>query len=184
MKIPSSDGDARHEQYSADAVANRAKNEEANKKSHVDQAVLDRGYLQTSITYYRERLGFQLDFQGPDDGPFWAGVSRDGIGIMLKAIAPDVLPVQTTPGTNGPLRTRTSTAWTLMRSMEFELMRAVVERSCRSSMRGCGDLRPPMPTGMSWPSISSATSRATAGHRETGSRRRLARDRAQLICSR
>ena len=48
--------------------------------------------LQTSIAYYRERLGFQLDFQGPDDGPFWAGVSRDGIGIMLKAIAPDVLP--------------------------------------------------------------------------------------------
>ena len=48
--------------------------------------------LQTSITYYRERLGFQLDFQGPDDGPFWAGVSRDGIGIMLKAVAPDVLP--------------------------------------------------------------------------------------------
>ena len=47
--------------------------------------------LQTSITYYRERLGFQLDFQGPDDGPFWAGVSRDGIGIMLKAVAPDVL---------------------------------------------------------------------------------------------
>ena len=48
--------------------------------------------LQTSITSYRERLGFQLDFQGPDDGPFWAGVSRDGIGIMLKAIAPDVQP--------------------------------------------------------------------------------------------
>ena len=49
--------------------------------------------LQTSITYYRERLGFQLDFQGPDDGPFWAGVSRDGIGIMLKAVAPDVPPI-------------------------------------------------------------------------------------------
>ena len=48
--------------------------------------------LQASITYYRERLGFQLDFQGPDDGPFWAGVSRDGIGIMLKAVAPEVLP--------------------------------------------------------------------------------------------
>ena len=48
--------------------------------------------LQASITYYRERLGFQLDFQGPDDGPFWAGVSRDGIGIMLKAVAPGVLP--------------------------------------------------------------------------------------------
>jgi catechol 2,3-dioxygenase-like lactoylglutathione lyase family enzyme len=48
--------------------------------------------LQASIACYRDRLGFQLDFQGPDDGPFWAGVSRDGIGIMLKAVAPDVLP--------------------------------------------------------------------------------------------
>ena len=48
--------------------------------------------LQASIAFYRERLGFQLDFQGPDDGPFWAGVSRDGIGIMLKAVASDVLP--------------------------------------------------------------------------------------------
>jgi len=48
--------------------------------------------LQTSISYYRERLGFQLDFQGPADGPYYAGVSRDGIGIMLKAILPDVLP--------------------------------------------------------------------------------------------
>jgi catechol 2,3-dioxygenase-like lactoylglutathione lyase family enzyme len=49
--------------------------------------------LQTSISYYRERLGFQLDFQGPEgDHPYYAGVSRDGIGIMLKAILPDVLP--------------------------------------------------------------------------------------------
>ena len=48
--------------------------------------------LQASISYYRERLGFQLDFQGPDDGPFYAGVSRDGIGVMLKTILPDVLP--------------------------------------------------------------------------------------------
>jgi catechol 2,3-dioxygenase-like lactoylglutathione lyase family enzyme len=48
--------------------------------------------LQISIAYYRDRLGFQLDFQGPDEGPFWAGVSRDGIGIMLKAVTPDVLP--------------------------------------------------------------------------------------------
>ena len=48
--------------------------------------------LQASIAYYIERFGFQLDFQGPEDGPFWAGVSRDGIGIMLKAVAPGVLP--------------------------------------------------------------------------------------------
>ena len=48
--------------------------------------------LQASIAYYRERLGFLLDFQGPADDPYYAGVSRDGIGIMLKAITPDVPP--------------------------------------------------------------------------------------------
>jgi catechol 2,3-dioxygenase-like lactoylglutathione lyase family enzyme len=48
--------------------------------------------LQASIAFYRERLGFQLDFQGPADDVYYAGVSRDGIGIMLKTILPDVLP--------------------------------------------------------------------------------------------
>src|SRR5262245_31540587 len=48
--------------------------------------------LQTSIAYYRDRLGFQLDFQGPNDDPYYAKVSRDGIGIMLKAILPGVVP--------------------------------------------------------------------------------------------
>lgn len=48
--------------------------------------------LQVSIAYYIDRLGFRLDFQGPADDPFYGRVSRDGIGIMLKAILPDVLP--------------------------------------------------------------------------------------------
>lgn len=48
--------------------------------------------LQASIAYYRDRLGFQLDFQGPSEDPYYARVSRDDLGIMLKAIAPDVLP--------------------------------------------------------------------------------------------
>ena len=48
--------------------------------------------LQASIAYYSERMGFQLDFQGPDDDVYYGQVSRDGIGIMLKAILPDVLP--------------------------------------------------------------------------------------------
>jgi catechol 2,3-dioxygenase-like lactoylglutathione lyase family enzyme len=48
--------------------------------------------LQTSIAYYRERFGFQLNFQGPGDDPYYAKVSRDGIGIMLKEILPEVLP--------------------------------------------------------------------------------------------
>jgi hypothetical protein len=42
--------------------------------------------------YYIERLGFQLDFQGPDQDPYYGRVSRDGIGIVLKVILPDVLP--------------------------------------------------------------------------------------------
>jgi catechol 2,3-dioxygenase-like lactoylglutathione lyase family enzyme len=49
--------------------------------------------LPASIAFYRERLGFQLDFQGPENDVYYAGVSRDGIGIMLKQILPDVLPV-------------------------------------------------------------------------------------------
>ena len=48
--------------------------------------------LQASISYYIERMGFRLDFQGPKEDPFYGRVSRDGIGIMLKAILPDVLP--------------------------------------------------------------------------------------------
>lgn len=50
------------------------------------------GDLKASISHYRERLGFQLDFQGPDDDPYYGRVSRDGIGIMLKEVHPDVLP--------------------------------------------------------------------------------------------
>jgi catechol 2,3-dioxygenase-like lactoylglutathione lyase family enzyme len=48
--------------------------------------------LQASIAYYRDRLGFALDFQGPADGPYYAGLSRDGIGVMLKAVSPEVPP--------------------------------------------------------------------------------------------
>ena len=48
--------------------------------------------LQSSIAHYVERFGFELAFQGPEDGPYYAGVTRDGISIMLKAITPEVLP--------------------------------------------------------------------------------------------
>src|SRR5258706_6627387 len=77
---------------STDAAANRTKDEEANRNLTSIRPSFIVKDLQTSIDYYRERLGFELDFQGPDGGPFWAGVSRDGIGIMLKAVTPDVLP--------------------------------------------------------------------------------------------
>ena len=61
-------------------------------KPGFDPSVLIVKDLQASIAYYIDRLGFQLDYEGPADHPFYAGVSRDGIGIMLKAIRPDVLP--------------------------------------------------------------------------------------------
>ncbi len=49
--------------------------------------------FQAAVSYYIDRLGFELDFQGPDDDePFYGRVSRDGVGIMLKAILPDVHP--------------------------------------------------------------------------------------------
>ena len=77
---------------STDAAANRPKDEQANRNLTSISPFFIVKDLQVSISYYIERLGFQLDFQRPGDGPNYAGVSRDGIGIMLKAILPDVLP--------------------------------------------------------------------------------------------
>ena len=48
--------------------------------------------LQASIAYYVERFGFHLKFQGPEGGVYYGQVGRDEVGIMLKTIAPDVLP--------------------------------------------------------------------------------------------
>ena len=77
-----------------DAAANRAKDEEVNRNLASISPFFIVKDLQVSIAFYIERLGFQLDFQGPDDvrRPYYAGVTRDGIGIMLKAILPEVLP--------------------------------------------------------------------------------------------
>jgi catechol 2,3-dioxygenase-like lactoylglutathione lyase family enzyme len=77
---------------STKAAANHSNHEEAKKNLASISPFFIVKDLKTSIAYYRERLGFQLDFQGPDGGPYYAGVSRDGIGIMLKAILPEVLP--------------------------------------------------------------------------------------------
>ena len=45
-----------------------------------------------AVSYYRDRMGFEVDFQGPAGKPFFGRVSRDGIGVMLKAIDPKVHP--------------------------------------------------------------------------------------------
>ena len=77
---------------SESAVANDANREGASRNLASISPFFIVKDLQASISYYRDRLGFQLDFQGPEDDPYYAGVSRDGIGLMLKAILPDVLP--------------------------------------------------------------------------------------------
>jgi catechol 2,3-dioxygenase-like lactoylglutathione lyase family enzyme len=74
-------------------AANGSTGEGANKKLVSISPFFIVKDLQLSIAFYRERLGFQLDFEGPDDGDvYYARVSRDGIGIFLKAILPEVLP--------------------------------------------------------------------------------------------
>jgi catechol 2,3-dioxygenase-like lactoylglutathione lyase family enzyme len=45
-----------------------------------------------SIAFYRDRLGFEVMFLGPDDDPYFAMLKRDGVRLMLKAITPEVQP--------------------------------------------------------------------------------------------
>jgi hypothetical protein len=46
-----------------------------------------------AVAFYRDRLGFDLMFLGPDDHPYFAMVRRDGACLMLKEITPEVQPV-------------------------------------------------------------------------------------------
>jgi catechol 2,3-dioxygenase-like lactoylglutathione lyase family enzyme len=49
--------------------------------------------LKISVSFYVDKLGFEVRHTGPDDDPYWAIVGRDNVSIMLKAIAPDVKPI-------------------------------------------------------------------------------------------
>jgi catechol 2,3-dioxygenase-like lactoylglutathione lyase family enzyme len=49
--------------------------------------------LAASVSFYKDKLGFEVRHMGPDDDPFWAIVGRDHISIFLKAIAPDITAV-------------------------------------------------------------------------------------------
>jgi catechol 2,3-dioxygenase-like lactoylglutathione lyase family enzyme len=48
--------------------------------------------VMSSLAFYKDRLGFELTYLGPDEHPFFAMLMRDGVGVMLKAIAPDIAP--------------------------------------------------------------------------------------------
>ena len=45
-----------------------------------------------AVAFYKDRLGFEVRFLGPDDDPYFAMLKRDGVWLMLKAITPEVLP--------------------------------------------------------------------------------------------
>jgi catechol 2,3-dioxygenase-like lactoylglutathione lyase family enzyme len=49
--------------------------------------------IMPSIAFYRDRLGFEVSFLGPDEDPYFAMLKRDGVWLMLKAITPDVQPM-------------------------------------------------------------------------------------------
>jgi catechol 2,3-dioxygenase-like lactoylglutathione lyase family enzyme len=49
--------------------------------------------VKTSVSFYTDKLGFQIRHMGPEDDPYWAIVGRDNISIMLKAIATEIKPV-------------------------------------------------------------------------------------------
>ncbi len=46
-----------------------------------------------SVSFYVDKLGFEVRHIAPEDDPFFAIVGRDDISIMLKAIAPDIKPI-------------------------------------------------------------------------------------------
>lgn len=77
---------------STEAASTRAEREDAGRNLTSINPFFIVENLESAIAYYVERFGFQLDFQGPAEDPYYGRVSRDGIGIMLKAILPDVLP--------------------------------------------------------------------------------------------
>ena len=49
--------------------------------------------LKISVSFYIDKLGFEVLYTGPDADPYWAIVGRDNVSIMLKAIAADVKPI-------------------------------------------------------------------------------------------
>jgi len=49
--------------------------------------------LTDSVSFYVDKLGFEIRYFGPDGDPFFAIVGREQISIMLKAIAPDIQPI-------------------------------------------------------------------------------------------
>ena len=49
--------------------------------------------LKDSVSFYVNKLGFEVRYIGPEEDTYFAIVGRDKISIMLKEIADDIKPV-------------------------------------------------------------------------------------------
>ena len=49
--------------------------------------------LQAAISFYQDKLGFEVRFIGPEGDPYFAIVGREKISIFLKEIMPGIGPV-------------------------------------------------------------------------------------------
>ncbi len=49
--------------------------------------------LNSSVSFYADLLGFEIKHLGPEEDPYWSIVGRDQISILLKAVAPEVIPI-------------------------------------------------------------------------------------------
>ncbi|GAB3436160.1 VOC family protein [Flindersiella endophytica] len=47
--------------------------------------------VEPAAAFYRDRLGFEVTYLGPQPDPYFAIVARDGAQLMLKAVADEVL---------------------------------------------------------------------------------------------
>jgi catechol 2,3-dioxygenase-like lactoylglutathione lyase family enzyme len=48
-----------------------------------------------AVAYYRDKLGFDVTYQGPEDDPFLAVLSRDAAMLMVKAVGAGPAPNHT-----------------------------------------------------------------------------------------
>lgn len=49
--------------------------------------------LQESVSFYVEKLGFEVWYLVPEEAPFFAMIGRENISIMIKEIGPDAAPI-------------------------------------------------------------------------------------------
>jgi catechol 2,3-dioxygenase-like lactoylglutathione lyase family enzyme len=49
--------------------------------------------VNVSVSFYVNKLGFEVIYIGPEGDPFYAMVGREHVSIMLKAITKDIKPV-------------------------------------------------------------------------------------------